>query len=107
VKNFCHVVGLSYDGFEDQMLVLFSTIEASRNQNFAGNASELRFKPRGGQIIRLLLTEPNRTTIDHRLPTNFGLVVGIKFCFKSRFGSVKILSDLPNCLLTDRLTKPT
>jgi hypothetical protein len=31
-KNFCHVVGLSCDGIEDQMLALFSGIEASRHR---------------------------------------------------------------------------
>jgi len=45
VKNLCHVVGLSCDGFEDQMLALFSAIEASRNQAFAGYVSKVYFKP--------------------------------------------------------------
>jgi hypothetical protein len=33
MKIFCHVVGLSREGFEEQMLDLFTTIEASWNQN--------------------------------------------------------------------------
>lgn len=33
VKIFCHMVGLSCEGFEEQMMALFSAIEASRNQN--------------------------------------------------------------------------
>jgi hypothetical protein len=45
LKNFCHVVGLSCDVFEDKMLVLFSAIKASRHQNIAVNASYLSFKP--------------------------------------------------------------
>lgn len=32
VKNFCHVVGLSCEGFKDQILSLFSAIEASRHK---------------------------------------------------------------------------
>jgi hypothetical protein len=28
VRNFCHVVELSCEGFEDQMMALFTTIEA-------------------------------------------------------------------------------
>lgn len=32
VKNLCHVVGLSCEGFEDQLLALFIAIEASRHQ---------------------------------------------------------------------------
>jgi hypothetical protein len=33
VKSSCHVVGLSCEGFEEQMMVLFTEIETSRNQN--------------------------------------------------------------------------
>jgi hypothetical protein len=33
VNNFCHVVWLSCEGFEDQMLALFYVTEASRLQN--------------------------------------------------------------------------
>lgn len=40
VKNFCHVVGLSCEGFEDQMLDLFTTIEANRHQNNLGSGTE-------------------------------------------------------------------
>lgn len=32
VKNLCHMVGLSCEGFEDQMIVLFNVIDASRYQ---------------------------------------------------------------------------
>ncbi len=39
VKDFCHVVGLLYDGFEGKMLALFAKIEANRDQTLAGNAS--------------------------------------------------------------------
>lgn len=33
VKTFCHVVGLSCEGFEDQMLAPFYAIEASRHHS--------------------------------------------------------------------------
>jgi hypothetical protein len=33
VKFFCHVVGLSCEGFEELMMTLCTGIEASRNQN--------------------------------------------------------------------------
>jgi hypothetical protein len=36
---FCHVVGLSCEGFEEQMLALFATVEASRNHNSMVNNS--------------------------------------------------------------------
>lgn len=33
VMSFCHVVGLSCEGFEDEVKALFTAIEASRHQN--------------------------------------------------------------------------
>jgi hypothetical protein len=33
VKRFHHFVGLSYEGFEDEVMALFSAIEASRDHN--------------------------------------------------------------------------
>lgn len=30
---FCHVVGLSCEGFEEQVLALFTAIEANRNES--------------------------------------------------------------------------
>jgi hypothetical protein len=39
VKFFCHVVGLSCEIFEEQLLVLFAALEASRNQNNMVNNS--------------------------------------------------------------------
>jgi hypothetical protein len=81
---------------------------------------------KGGQIIRLPHTDrlPNRTAIDRllTLPTNFGLVINIKFCSENRFGnrieSNRLLSGNqtePNSLLignriafySDKLNKPT
>lgn len=41
VKNFCKVVGLSCEGFEDKLMALFSAIEASRNHN--GSTSSSKF----------------------------------------------------------------
>jgi hypothetical protein len=32
-KSFHHFVGLSYEGFEDELMALFNAIEATRNQN--------------------------------------------------------------------------
>lgn len=43
--SFCHVVGLSYEGIEDQMLALFSMIKAIRRQNRSTGAPDLCFKP--------------------------------------------------------------
>jgi len=33
VKKFYHVVGLSCEGFDEQVMAMFSAIEASRNQD--------------------------------------------------------------------------
>lgn len=33
MKNFCNVVGLSYEGYEEQMLALFIAIEANWKEN--------------------------------------------------------------------------
>jgi hypothetical protein len=42
VMSFCHVVGMSYEGFEDELLALLTAIEASRNQySLASSTSSL------------------------------------------------------------------
>lgn len=42
VMSFCHVLGMSYKGFEDELLALLTTIEASRNQySLASSPSSL------------------------------------------------------------------
>lgn len=41
VQNFCQVVGLSCEGLEDQMLALFTAIEASRKQIGSASSSSL------------------------------------------------------------------
>lgn len=44
VKSFCHAVGLSCEGFKDQMLALFSAIEASRHQNGLVSVPDVCFR---------------------------------------------------------------
>lgn len=44
VKSFCHEVGLSCEGFEDELLALFTAIEASQHQNGSAIALDLCFK---------------------------------------------------------------
>lgn len=71
VKNLCHLVGLSCDGFEDQMLALFSAIEASRNHTFAGYVSGVCFKAgtKGNQELKRLDSSVN---YDNRGQSNRG-----------------------------------
>ena len=39
MKNLCNVVGLSYEGYEEQMLALFIAIEANRKENSMPSSS--------------------------------------------------------------------
>lgn len=43
VKNFYHVVGMSCEGFEDQLLALFPTIEASTHQDGSNSSPNFKF----------------------------------------------------------------
>jgi hypothetical protein len=58
---------------------------------------DLSIRGRDGQIIHLLHIEPNQTVIYRllTLPTNFGSVLSIKFCFESRFGNRTELPFIP------------
>jgi hypothetical protein len=42
--KFCHIVGLSCDGFEDQLMALFTSIEADQPQSGVGSVIDLREK---------------------------------------------------------------
>jgi hypothetical protein len=44
VKGFCHVVGLSYAGFEDKLMSLFNDIEAHHYYNGVGHENNLSTK---------------------------------------------------------------
>jgi hypothetical protein len=44
IKYFCHVVGLSCEGFEDKLMALFTAIEASRPQSWVGSVTDLSGK---------------------------------------------------------------
>lgn len=61
VKNFCHVVGLSCEGFEDQMLALFTTIKANRYQASLGSDPKCCYKlvNRGNRELKMLICSVN------------------------------------------------
>jgi hypothetical protein len=61
VKFFCHVVGLSCKGFEDQLLMLVIAIEASRHQNGVGSVPDLSVKSsnRGNRELNRLVCSLN------------------------------------------------
>lgn len=61
VKSFCHAVGLSCEGFKDQMLALFSAIEASRHQNRLVSVPDVCFRTtnKGNQELKRLVCSVN------------------------------------------------
>lgn len=61
VKSFCHAVGLSCEGFKDQMLALFSAIEASRHQNGLVSVPDVCFRTtnKGNQELKRLVCSVN------------------------------------------------
>jgi hypothetical protein len=56
VKDFCHVVGLSCDGFEDKLMSLFNDIEAHRYSNgvVTDNNFNAKFGSRGQREVKRL-----------------------------------------------------
>jgi hypothetical protein len=44
VKNLCHVVSLSYEGYEEQMWALFIAIEANRDRGVLASTSNFSVK---------------------------------------------------------------
>jgi len=56
-----HVVGLSCEGFEDQLMALFTTIEASRPQSGVGSVTDLsgKFGNRGNHELKRLVCSVN------------------------------------------------
>lgn len=61
VKSFCYAVGLSCEGFKDQMLALFSAIEASRHQNGLVSVPDVCFRTtnKGNQELKRLVCSVN------------------------------------------------
>jgi len=58
---FCHVVGLSCEGFENQLMALFAAIEASRPQSDVGSLPDLSGKSgnRGNRELKRLVCSVN------------------------------------------------
>jgi hypothetical protein len=56
VKKFCTVVGLSYDGYEEQMMELFSAIEENRKASTVFNTTEVlpKSKTKGKRELQRL-----------------------------------------------------
>jgi hypothetical protein len=61
VKILCHVVGLSCEGFEDQMMAMFTMIQASQHQNSLASTPDLCSKSanRGNRELKRLVCPVN------------------------------------------------